>query len=100
MQTGCLVEMDFVFPYFSHILHDEIGHLIIIFCFPSYLKMLTSSAVVGIVIGLCVALPLLILATSNVIIGLLATLTLCCIIVCVVAMIPIAGWKLGVRTLL
>ncbi|KAK2158902.1 hypothetical protein LSH36_162g08051 [Paralvinella palmiformis] len=59
-------------------------------------ETLTSSAVLGIVIGLCVALPLLILATSNIILGLMATLSIICVTVGVLAVIPMAGWKLGV----
>ena len=61
-----------------------------------WFQTLVSSAVLGILIGLCCALPILTLATHNIVIGLLATLTICCITVCVVAVIPMAGWKLGV----
>ncbi|ELU03862.1 hypothetical protein CAPTEDRAFT_209557 [Capitella teleta] len=58
-------------------------------------KVLVSSAVQGILIGLGVVLVVLICATRNIIVGLLGTLTICLITICVVGMIPLAGWKLG-----
>ena len=57
---------------------------------------MTNSAIFGIVLGIVCALPILILATQNVIIGFLATLCICCCTVCVIGVIPLAGWKLGV----
>ena len=50
-------------------------------------------------IGVGVALPILIIATGNVIVGVLATLTIVLVTVSVVGVIPMAGWKLGVSTL-
>jgi len=58
---------------------------------------MVDNAVYGIIIGVCLALPILVLATGNVITGLLATFSLCCCTVCVVGVIPLGGWTLGVR---
>ncbi|ELT97356.1 hypothetical protein CAPTEDRAFT_185181 [Capitella teleta] len=58
-------------------------------------KKLVSTAVMGIMVGLCCALPILIIATHNIITGLLATFSICCVITCVIGVIPMAGWKLG-----
>ena len=55
---------------------------------------------IGVGIGLALACPILILATMNIITGLLATLTITIITVSVVGVIPMAGWKLGVRAAL
>lgn len=54
------------------------------------------NAVQGIVLGLALALVILTVATMNWIISLLATLTIGLITCCVVGVIPMAGWKLGV----
>jgi uncharacterized membrane protein len=54
------------------------------------------SAMTGIGAGLAVALPILIFATSNVFTGLLATCSIVLSTLCVVAVIPLAGWKFGV----
>ena len=59
-------------------------------------QQLATSAYQGIIIGLAVALPILIVATMNFIVGLLATLTISLVAFSVVAFIPILGWKLGV----
>jgi predicted RND superfamily exporter protein len=55
-----------------------------------------KNAVQGIVLGLALALLILTVATMNWIISLLATLTIGLITCCVVGVIPMAGWKLGV----
>ena len=47
-------------------------------------------------IGLTLAFPVLVFTTCNWIIGLLATLTIALITVCVVGLIPMIGWNLGV----
>jgi hypothetical protein len=60
------------------------------------IQSLVSSAVIGMVIGLCLAFPILVVATSNIIVGLMATMTIVIITVSVVGVIPMAGWKLGV----
>ncbi|XP_045172972.2 protein dispatched homolog 1-like [Mercenaria mercenaria] len=58
-------------------------------------RLLVNNAIYGIVIGLCLACPILIIATGNLITGLLATFSLCCTTVCVVGVIVLGGWKLG-----
>ena len=63
-----------------------------------HFQTLVSSAVMGIVVGMCCAFPILTIATHNIIIGLLATLSIGGIIICVIGVIPLAGWKLGVST--
>ena len=60
------------------------------------LQTLISSALTGIIVGLAFALPILIIATHNFIVGLMATINLVCITVTVIGFIPLMGWKLGV----
>ena len=55
-----------------------------------------SSAVTGIIIGLGFCLPILIIATHNYIIGIMATVNIMLITVTVIGFIPLMGWKLGV----
>lgn len=62
-------------------------------CFP---QVLVKSAVNGIVMGLCLTLPLLIIMTTNWIVALMCCLTISLIIVGVIGIIPLAGWKLGI----
>ncbi|XP_052273404.1 uncharacterized protein LOC127873573 [Dreissena polymorpha] len=62
-------------------------------------KSLKDSAIFGIVLGIILALPILTIATENFIVGFVATFCMCCSTVCVVGIIPLIGWKLGVRTL-
>ncbi|KAL8603219.1 hypothetical protein ACOMHN_025234 [Nucella lapillus] len=57
---------------------------------------LVDNAVLGIALGLSLAFPVLVLATCNVINGFLATLSIGCVTVCVIGVIPLGGWKLGV----
>ncbi|KAI0215660.1 hypothetical protein LSAT2_032285 [Lamellibrachia satsuma] len=59
-------------------------------------QSITRFALLGCVIGLALALPIIVIATHNVYVGLLATLTLVFVTVSVVAVIPLAGWKLGI----
>ncbi|KAL4238405.1 hypothetical protein ACF0H5_003114 [Mactra antiquata] len=59
-------------------------------------EMLARNAVYGIIIGVSLALPILIIATRNIITGFLATFSMCCSTVCVIGVIPLGGWKLGV----
>lgn len=61
-----------------------------------YIQMLTYNAILGIVIGISIALPVLILATGNVVGGIYATLVIVCITVSVLGVLPLAGWKLDV----
>lgn len=62
------------------------------------LKSLADNALLGILIGVGLAFPILSLSTMNVLIGFLATLSICCTTVCVIGVIPLAGWKLGLLT--
>ncbi|XP_061167576.1 protein dispatched homolog 3-like [Saccostrea echinata] len=62
------------------------------------LKKLADNALLGIVIGVCLAFPILSLSTMNFVIGFLATFSICCTTVCVIGVIPLAGWKLGLLT--
>ncbi|XP_076464560.1 protein dispatched homolog 1-like isoform X1 [Babylonia areolata] len=59
-------------------------------------RALAENAVLGVGLGVSLALPVLVLSTGNVINGLLATLSICCVTVCVIGVIPLAGWRLGV----
>ncbi|XP_071080944.1 protein dispatched homolog 1-like [Haliotis cracherodii] len=59
-------------------------------------KALADNAILGIAIGLSLAFPVLTLATQNIILGFLATVSIGCVTVCVIGVIPLAGWKLGV----
>ncbi|XP_013386010.1 uncharacterized protein LOC106155638 [Lingula anatina] len=59
---------------------------------------LASTALMGIVIGISLSFPILVFATQNIIMGFLATLTMGMVTVCVVGVIPMVGWKLGVLT--
>ncbi|XP_060081595.1 protein dispatched homolog 1-like [Ylistrum balloti] len=59
-------------------------------------ESLADSAVQGVIVGLGLALPILILTTLNVVIGFLATVTIGLVTACVIGIIPLAGWKLGV----
>lgn len=56
---------------------------------------MVGSAVTGIAIGIGLSCPILIVATHNIIVGLLATVTIGCVTICVIGVMPIAGWKLG-----
>lgn len=58
-------------------------------------KSLADNAVQGIIIGVTLAFPILTLTTMNVIIGFFATMSICCTTICVIGVIPLAGWKLG-----
>jgi len=59
-------------------------------------QTLTYNAFLGIVVGITIALPVLMIATSNVIGGMFATLMIACITICVLGILPLAGWKLDV----
>ena len=50
----------------------------------------------GILLGLGLAISLLVVMTSNWLVGLLCGAIISCITVGVVGVIPLAGWKLGV----
>ena len=59
-------------------------------------QSLASSAITGIMVGLFSAWPILIFTTLNFVIGTLAVITIGLVTACVVGMIPLVGWKLGV----
>lgn len=59
-------------------------------------EMLAKNAIYGIAIGVCLAFPILTIATGNIITGALATFAMCCSTVSVIGVIPLGGWKLGV----
>lgn len=58
--------------------------------------MLAKNAMYGLIIGVSLALPILIIATRNIITGFLATFSMCCSTVCVVGVITLGGWKFDV----
>jgi len=62
----------------------------------SYLQTIADNAVFGIVVGILLAFPILTIATQNILIGLFATVSMCCSTICVIGIIPLMGWKLGV----
>ena len=59
-------------------------------------QSLANNAIYGITIGISVAFPILVIATRNLITGFLATLSMASSTVCVIGMITLGGWKLGV----
>lgn len=79
---ACIFKL-YVYFYFPHY-------------FPFFLQELLKGARIGIVIGLTLAFPVLVFTTCNWIIGILATLTIALITICVVGLIPLVGWNLGV----
>ncbi|XP_074654753.1 uncharacterized protein LOC141908556 [Tubulanus polymorphus] len=58
-------------------------------------KTLVYQAIYGLGIGILVACPVLVIGTMNIITGIVATLTITFTTVCVVGVIPLAGWKIG-----
>ena len=60
---------------------------------------LVGTATQGIAVGIALAFVVITLATKNIITGLLATLNIGVVTLSVVGLIPMIGWKLGVRTL-
>ena len=65
----------------------------------SSLQSLVFSTVIDAAIGICLAVPPLIAATMNVIIGLMATAVLACMTASTMIIIPMFRWKLGVGDL-
>lgn len=57
---------------------------------------LTNSAIQGVVMSLLFAFPVLAISTDDLLLGGLATITICCATVSVIGMIPLVGWRLGV----
>lgn len=65
-----------------------------------YFQALANNAIYGIVIGVSLAFPILVIATRNIITGFLATLSMASSTTCVVGVITLGGWKLGVSNFL
>ena len=65
------------------------------YIFYSFPKLLVNNAIIGNIIGLLCSLILLTIATTNVIIGVMATLTIAMVTCGVLAMISVVGWSLG-----
>ncbi|KAK3092687.1 hypothetical protein FSP39_005902 [Pinctada imbricata] len=59
-------------------------------------QVLAESALQGIVVGLSLACPILIITTMNFVIGIIATIYISLVTTCVIGIIPLVGWKLGV----
>ena len=59
-------------------------------------QLLVESALYGLGIGIGLALLILTVTTCNFVVALVATLCIAGITTCVVAVIAMAGWKLGV----
>ena len=59
-------------------------------------QALANNAIYGIAIGVSVAFPILVIATRNLLTGFLATLSMASSTVCVIGVITLGGWKLGV----
>ena len=59
-------------------------------------QSLANNAIYGIAIGVSVAFPILVIATRNLVTGFLATLSMASSTVCVIGVITLGGWKLGV----
>ncbi|CAB4001250.1 dispatched homolog 3-like, partial [Paramuricea clavata] len=57
--------------------------------------ILVINAMTGIIIGLCLALVILVVATTNLAVGVLATLIIALITCSVLGVINMIGWKLG-----
>ncbi len=51
---------------------------------------------IGVGVSISVALPILIFATHNALVGLAATITIALVTISVIGVIPLAGWKIGV----
>ena len=59
-------------------------------------QILATSSIIGILVGLSSAWIILILTTFNYVIGTLAVIIIGLVSACVIGIIPLAGWKLGV----
>jgi len=58
-------------------------------------EVLVDEAITGVVISMSIAWVVLVVATGNMIVGSLAALTISAVVLCVMACIPILGYKLG-----
>lgn len=59
-------------------------------------EALANNAIYGIALGVSLAFPILVIATRNILTGFLATLSMASSTVCVIGVITLGGWKLGV----
>ncbi|XP_064642213.1 uncharacterized protein LOC135496682 [Lineus longissimus] len=59
-------------------------------------QSLSNQALMGLGLGIALAFPVLVLGTQNIIVGVLATLSISLSTICVVGIISVAGWELGV----
>ena len=59
-------------------------------------EAMVSEAFQGLAISLSLAFVVLVLATGNIVVGSLATLTICSVVASVVGMMVMMGWKLGI----
>ena len=66
----------------------------------AFFQTLADSAIQGVILGIALAFPLLVMATMNIILGTMATISIGLTTACVIGVIPIAGWKLGVSVFL
>ncbi|XP_078001163.1 protein dispatched homolog 1-like [Glandiceps talaboti] len=66
-----------------------------LFHFLKVQKTLSDSAIKGVVLGISLAFPLLVMTTTNIVLGAMATISIAATTWCVIAVIPMAGWKLG-----
>ena len=57
---------------------------------------LATNAQLGIIIGICIAFVVLVVATMNIITGLFATLLIACVTVSSLGVLPLAGWRIDV----
>jgi len=57
---------------------------------------MSKEAFQGIALSLFVALVVLILATGNILIGILSTVCIACIVLCIIGFTVLNGWKLGI----
>ena len=65
-------------------------------CFLLLFQTLAFQSILACVLGLVLAFVVIFLGTQNIITGLVATFLLACVTVCVVAIMPLAGWTFGV----
>jgi len=64
-----------------------------------FLKNLETGAWSGIALGVIIAFPVLVVATMNIIIGILATILILCVTSSILGVIYLVGWKIDVSLL-
>ena len=60
------------------------------------LQVLVQATYEGIAVGMTVAFFILLLGVQNILTTIIATVTIACSTICVVGIIPLCGWKMGV----